>query len=100
MLPLGLFRERNFTIGNVATLTAYLGLGGVIFLLPVFLQEVSGYSPIQAGLALLPVTALMIVLSRRFGALADRIGSRVPISLGALVARRRPLALGACGSAR
>jgi EmrB/QacA subfamily drug resistance transporter len=86
MLPLSLFRERNFTIGNVATLTAYLGLGGVIFLLPVFLQEVSGYSPIQAGLALLPVTSLTIVLSRRFGALADRIGSRVLISLGALVA--------------
>jgi EmrB/QacA subfamily drug resistance transporter len=86
MLPLSLFRERNFTIGNVATFTAYLGLGGVIFLLPVFLQEVSGYSPVQAGLALLPVTSLMIVLSRRFGALADRIGSRVLISLGALVA--------------
>jgi EmrB/QacA subfamily drug resistance transporter len=86
MLPLSLFRVRNFTIGNVATLTAYLGLGGVIFLLPVFLQEVSGYSPVQAGLALLPVTSLMIVLSRRFGALADRIGSRVLISLGALVA--------------
>ena len=86
MLPLNLFRERNFTIGNLATLTAYLGLGGVIFLLPVFLQEVSGYSPVQAGLALLPVTSLMIVLSRRFGALADRIGSRVLISLGALVA--------------
>ena len=86
MLPLSLFRERNFTIGNLATLTAYLGLGGVIFLLPVFLQEVSGYSPVQAGLALLPVTSLMIVLSRRFGALADRIGSRVLISLGALVA--------------
>src|ERR1700728_651470 len=86
MLPLSLFRERNFTIGNVATLTAYLGLGGVIFLLPVFLQEVSGYSPVQAGLPFLPVTSLMIVLSRRFGALADRIGSRVLISLGALVA--------------
>jgi EmrB/QacA subfamily drug resistance transporter len=86
MLPLSLFRERNFTVGNVATLTAYLGLGGVIFLLPVFLQEVSGYSPVQAGLALLPVTLLMILLSRRFGALADRIGSRVLISLGALVA--------------
>jgi EmrB/QacA subfamily drug resistance transporter len=86
MLPLSLFRERNFTIGNAATLTAYLGLGGVIFLLPVFLQEVSGYSPVQAGLALLPVTSLMIVLSRRFGALADRVGSRVLISLGALVA--------------
>jgi EmrB/QacA subfamily drug resistance transporter len=86
MLPLSLFRERNFTIGNLATLTAYLGLGGVIFLLPVFLQEVSGYSPVQAGLALLPVTSLMIVFSRRFGALADRVGSRVPISLGALTA--------------
>jgi EmrB/QacA subfamily drug resistance transporter len=86
MLPLSLFRERNFTIGNVATSTAYLGLGGVIFLLPVFLQEVSGYSPVQAGLALLPVTSLTILLSRRFGALADRIGSRVLISLGALVA--------------
>jgi EmrB/QacA subfamily drug resistance transporter len=86
MLPLSLFRERNFTIGNLATLTAYLGLGGVIFLLPLFLQEVGGYSPVQAGLALLPVTSLMIVLSRRFGALADRIGSRAPISLGALVA--------------
>jgi EmrB/QacA subfamily drug resistance transporter len=86
MLPLSLFRERNFTIGNLSTLTAYLGLGGVIFLLPVFLQEVSGYSPVQAGLALLPVTSLVILLSRRFGALADRIGSRVLISLGALVA--------------
>lgn len=58
----------------------------MIFLLPVFLQEVSGYSPIQAGLALLPVTSLMILFSRRFGALADRIGSRVVISLGAFVA--------------
>jgi hypothetical protein len=86
MLPLSLFRERNFTIGNLATLTTYLGLGGVIFLLPVFLQEVSGYSPVQAGLALLPVTSLMIMLSRRFGALADRIGSRVLISLGAVIA--------------
>jgi EmrB/QacA subfamily drug resistance transporter len=86
MLPLSLFRERNFMIGNLATLTTYLGLGGVIFLLPVFLQQVSSYSPIQAGLALLPVTSLMIMLSRRFGALADRIGSRLLISLGALVA--------------
>jgi EmrB/QacA subfamily drug resistance transporter len=86
MLPLSLFRERNFTIGNLATMTTYLGLGGVIFLLPVFLQQVSGYSPVEAGLALLPVTSLMIVLSRRFGALADRVGARVLISLGALVA--------------
>jgi EmrB/QacA subfamily drug resistance transporter len=86
MLPLSLFRERNFTVGNLATFTTYLGLGGVIFLLPVFLQEVSGYSPVQAGLALLPVTSLMILLSRPFGALADRIGSRALLSLGPLVA--------------
>jgi EmrB/QacA subfamily drug resistance transporter len=86
MLPVSLFRDRNFTIGNLATLTSYLGLGGVIFLLPVFLQEVSGYSPVQAGLALLPVSLLTIVLSRRFGALADRVGSRALISLGALIA--------------
>jgi MFS family permease len=70
MLPLSLFGERNFAIGNIATLTTYLGLGGVIFLVPLFLQQVASYSPIQAGLALLPVTALMILLSRRFGALA------------------------------
>jgi EmrB/QacA subfamily drug resistance transporter len=94
MLPLSLFRERNFTIGNLATLTTYLGLGGVIFLLPVFLQEVSLYTPVQAGLALLPVTLLTILLSRRFGALADRIGSRVLISLGALVAGAGLLLLG------
>jgi EmrB/QacA subfamily drug resistance transporter len=94
MLPLSLFRERNFTIGNLATLTTYLGLGGVIFLLPVFLQEVSLYTPVQAGLALLPVTLLTILLSRRFGALADRIGPRVLISLGALVASGGLLLLG------
>jgi EmrB/QacA subfamily drug resistance transporter len=94
MLPLSLFRERNFTIGNLATLTSYLGLGGVIFLLPVFLQQVSGYSPVQAGLALLPVTSLMIILSRRFGAFADRVGSRLVISLGALIAGGGLLLLG------
>jgi hypothetical protein len=77
----------TLVVGSLALgILGAVALGGVIFLLPVFLQEVSGYSPVQAGLALLPVTSLMIVLSRRFGALADRIGSRVPISLGALVA--------------
>ncbi len=86
MLPLGLFRERNFTVGNAATLTTYLGLGGMIFLVPLFLQEVGRYTPIQAGLALLPVTVLMIVLSRRFGALADRIGPRLPMGIGPIVA--------------
>ena len=86
MLPLSLFRERNFSVGNAATLTTYLGLGGVIFLVPLFLQEVARYSPIQAGLALLPVTVLMIVFSQRFGALADRIGPRLPMGIGPILA--------------
>lgn len=86
MLPLSLFRQRNFAVGNAATLTTYLGLGGLIFLLPLFLQEVGHYTPIQAGLALLPVTVLMIALSRRFGALADRIGPRLPMGIGPIVA--------------
>jgi predicted MFS family arabinose efflux permease len=86
MLPLSLFRERNFTVGNIATFTTYLGLGAVIFLMPLFLQQIAGYSPVQAGLALLPVTALMILLSGRFGALSDRIGPRTPMAVGPIVA--------------
>src|SRR5436305_9957021 len=86
MLPLSLFRERNFAVGNTATFTTYLGLGAVLFLLPLFLQQIAGYTPVQAGLALLPVTALMILLSGRFGALADSIGPRTPMALGPIVA--------------
>jgi EmrB/QacA subfamily drug resistance transporter len=86
MLPLDLFRHRNFSIGNLATLTTYMGLGAMTFLLPLFLQQVAGYSPVKAGLALLPITALMFFLSRRFGALADRIGPRLLMGFGPLVA--------------
>ena len=86
MMPLSLFSHRNFTIGNLATLTTYMGLGAMTFLLPLFLQQISGYTPIQAGLALLPITASMFFLSRRFGGIADRIGPRLLMGFGPLVA--------------
>jgi EmrB/QacA subfamily drug resistance transporter len=85
MLPLELFRERNFAVGNVATLAVYGGLGAAPFFLVIFLQQVAGYSAIEAGLSLLPVTVLLFVLSRRFGALADRYGPRLFMALGPVV---------------
>ena len=86
MLPLSLFRRRNFAAGNAATLMVYAGLGASTFFLPVYLQQVAGYRPIAAGLALVPVTVVMFALSRRFGALADRLGPRLFMSVGPLVA--------------
>jgi EmrB/QacA subfamily drug resistance transporter len=86
MLPLSLFRRRNFAISNLATLTIYAGLGAAIFFLALFLQETAGYTALQAGLALMPLTALMFLLSRRFGALADRLGPHLFMSVGPLVA--------------
>src|SRR3954454_12966827 len=85
MLALDLFRERNFAVGNAATLTIYGGLGATPFFLVLFLQQVAGYSPIEAGAALLPVTVIMFSLSRRWGALADRIGPRVFMGTGPLI---------------
>ena len=86
MLPLSLFRERNFAVGNVATLTMYGGLGAALFFLPLYLQQVAGYSPIQAGLSLVPVTVVMFLLAKRFGGLADRYGPRFFMGVGPLVA--------------
>ena len=86
MLSLGLFRRRNFSVGNASTLLVYGGLGGSTFLLPIFLQEVAGYTPLAAGTALLPVTIIMFLLSSRFGALADRFGPRWFMGLGPIVA--------------
>ena len=93
MLPLSLFGHRNFSVGNVATLTIYAGLGGMTFILPLFLQQTGGYSAVAAGLALLPVTLIMFALSRRFGGLADRIGARLPMGVGPLVAAAGTLLL-------
>lgn len=86
MLPLQLFTIRNFSVGNVATFSIYAGLSIATFLLAIFVQQVGGYSAFQAGLALLPVTILMFVLSPRFGALAGRIGPRWFMALGPIIA--------------
>jgi EmrB/QacA subfamily drug resistance transporter len=86
MMPLDLFRRRNFAIGNLATLTIYAGLGGALFFLVLFLQQVAGYSALEAGLSLTPLTLAMFTLSRRFGALADRLGPRAFMGGGPIVA--------------
>jgi EmrB/QacA subfamily drug resistance transporter len=86
MLPLGLFRRRNFAIGNLQTLAMYGGLSTVIFFLVLFLQQVAGYDALHAGLATLPITIVMFSLSRRAGRLADRYGPRWFMGGGPLVA--------------
>jgi EmrB/QacA subfamily drug resistance transporter len=86
MLPLSLFRRRNFSAGNVETFSMYAGLAILFFFLVLFLQQIGGYTPLQSGLATLPVTLVMFVLSRRFGALADRFGPRLFMGGGPLVA--------------
>jgi len=86
MLPLGLFRRRNFAAGNVETFSMYAGLSILFFFLILFLQQIGGYTPLKSGLATLPVTVIMFVLSRRFGALADRRGPRLLMGAGPLVA--------------
>jgi len=70
----------------VVTLCLYAAIGGVFFVLPVQLQVAAGYSAVRAGLATLPSTALMLVLSAPAGALAQRIGPRLPLTVGPLVA--------------
>jgi EmrB/QacA subfamily drug resistance transporter len=86
MLPLELFRSRNFAVGNLATLTIYAGLGGALFFVGLFLQQVAGYSALQAGASFLPLTVLMFTLSRRWGALADRFGPKLFMGFGPIIA--------------
>ncbi|HZL48322.1 MAG TPA: MFS transporter [Solirubrobacteraceae bacterium] len=86
MLPLGLFRRRNFSAGNIETFSMYAGLAVLFFFLILFLQQIGGYTPLQSGLATLPVTVIMFAFSRRFGALADRFGPRFFMGGGPLVA--------------
>ena len=86
MLPLHIFRSRLFTAVNGVTFLVYAGLGAVFFFLVITLQVLSGFSPIAAGAAMLPVTLLMLALSARAGDLAQRIGPRLPMTLGPLVA--------------
>jgi hypothetical protein len=86
MLDFDLFSSRNFTVGNITTLALYGGLGVAIFFIVLFVQQVAGYTPLEAGLALLPITLMMFALSRRFGALADRYGPHMFMAAGPLVA--------------
>jgi len=85
MMSPDLFASRQFTFTNVVTFVIYGALGGLLFLLPMELQQVAGYTPLRAGLALLPVTVLMLLLSARSAALAARIGPRLQMSVGPLL---------------
>jgi EmrB/QacA subfamily drug resistance transporter len=85
MLPPDLFRRRTFTVVNLVTFVVYGALGGMLVLLPATLQVVGGYSPLASGAALLPLTALMLVLSGPSGQLAGRIGPRLQLTVGPVV---------------
>jgi len=86
LVPPGLFASRQFTVTNLITFVVYAALAGVLFLLVVHLQVVAGFSPLAAGTALLPLTLLMLLLSARSGALAARIGPRLQMTVGPLIA--------------
>jgi EmrB/QacA subfamily drug resistance transporter len=86
MLPLEIFRSRQFTGANLTTFALYAALGATFFLLVLQLQLSMHYSALAAGTALMPVTVLMLLFSARAGALAQRIGPRAPMTAGPLVA--------------
>ena len=85
MLPLAIFRSSQFTGANLTTLAVYTGLGGTTFALVLQLQKSLGYSALEAGLALVPLTLMMLVLSSRSGALAQRIGPRAQMTVGPII---------------
>jgi EmrB/QacA subfamily drug resistance transporter len=86
MIPLDLFRSRTFSGANLLTLLLYAALGATFFFLPFNLIQVQGYTPAQAGAALLPLTALLFTLSRWSGGLVSRYGARLPLIVGPLIA--------------
>lgn len=87
MVPVRLFADRTFAVANLITVLVYGGMGVVFFLLTIQLQVTSGFSPLAAGAALLPITLLMFFLSSRAGDLAHRVGPRWPLTIGpALIA--------------
>jgi EmrB/QacA subfamily drug resistance transporter len=85
MMPLSMFSSRQFSAANAVTFVVFGAFSGVFFLLVAFLQISLGYSPLAAGAASLPITALMLLLSAPAGALAQRIGPRIPLTVGPLI---------------
>lgn len=85
MLPMGIFRDATFSASNVMTLLVYGALGAITFFVVLELQTVSGYSPLAAGVSFLPLTIIMLLLASRGGRLAQRIGPRIPMTVGPLV---------------
>jgi len=86
MVPLALFRSRRFTGANLTTFTVYAALGSGFFFVSLQLQTVLGYSALESGAAGLPVTVLLATLSTRMGRLAQRIGPRLPMTVGPIIA--------------
>ena len=82
MLPLGIFRSRQFSSANLVTLFVYAGLSAVLFMIGLVLQQALGYSPLEAGASTFPITIIMLTFSARAGALAQRIGPRWPMTIG------------------
>jgi EmrB/QacA subfamily drug resistance transporter len=86
MLPMRLFRSHQFSAANAVTIVVYGALGGVFFLVPVELQQGAGFSPVEAGASLLPVTATLLLLSARMGRFASRRGPRLQMAAGPILA--------------
>jgi EmrB/QacA subfamily drug resistance transporter len=85
MMPLTMFASRNFSAANAMTLLVYAALGAIMFFLVIDLQTVLGYGALEAGVATLPLTVVMLLLAARGGQLGARIGPRIPMTLGPLV---------------
>lgn len=98
VVPPSLLRRRTFVAANLVTLVVYAALGGVFFLLVVHLQTTLGYRAVEAGAAALPVTLLLLLLSGRAGALAQRVGPRRPLTAGAAILAVGMLLLGTIGA--
>jgi EmrB/QacA subfamily drug resistance transporter len=86
MLDLSLFRIRNFAVANLTTLSVYAGLGAGLLFVGLYLQQVVGYTPLEAGLATTPISLCLFLLSPRFGKLASGVGPRLPMTAGPIVA--------------
>jgi EmrB/QacA subfamily drug resistance transporter len=82
MLDLGLFRDRSFTGANLVSLLVSLAMFGVFFYLSLYMQQVLGYTPVQAGLTFLPTTMLIILVAPQAGRLTDRFGARWIVGVG------------------